>query len=164
MIVIEAETLEKLSVKAKESKRKRINLNYHSGESDLLQRLLNAMEPSTYVRPHKHENPDKREVFIILQGSIAAVIFDDDGKITDYSIMKREKGVFCVEVPPKTWHTLISLEENSVMYEFKDGPYDVITDKQFADWAPDENSCKAMEYLDKIKSAVCNWQLIKKEK
>ena len=59
MIIIDSKTLEDLSQKAKESKRKRINLNFHIGDSDLLQRFLNAMEPSTYVRPHKHENPDK---------------------------------------------------------------------------------------------------------
>ena len=154
MIVIDTKTLENLSLKAKESPRKRINLNCHYGESDLLQRLLNAMEPSTYVRPHKHDNPDKREVFIILKGSIAAVIFDDNGNITDSTVMNRENGIFAVEIPPKTWHTLFSLEEGSVMYEVKDGPYNVNTDKQFADWAPEEGSDKAAGYLQELKMKV----------
>ena len=154
MIIIDSKTLEDLSQKAKESKRKRINLNFHIGDSDLLQRFLNAMEPSTYVRPHKHENPDKREVFIILQGSIAIVIFDDYGKIADISELSKEKGVHAVEIPAKKWHTLVSLEEKTVLYEIKDGPYNVTTDKQFADWAPDEDSDKAVEYLEKIKLAI----------
>jgi len=154
MKIIDDKTLENLSQKAKKSNRKRINFNYHSGESDLLQRLLNALEPSTYIRPHKHDNPDKREVFIILKGSIAAVIFDDNGKITTYIVMNRENGIYAVEIPPKTWHTLFSLEENSVMYEVKDGPYNANTDKQFADWAPEEGSDKADGYLEELKKIV----------
>jgi len=158
MIVIDTKILENLSLKAKETPRKRINLNYHSGDSDLLQRFLNAMEPSTYVRPHKHDNPDKREIFIVLRGTIAIVIFDDNGKITDYAMMNRKNGAYGVEIPSKTWHTLVSLEENSVLYEVKDGPYDVNTDKQFADWAPEENSDKAQKYLDEVKKEVGSWQ------
>ena len=89
-----------------------------------------------------------------MQGSIAIVIFDDYGKIADISELSKEKGVHAVEIPAKKWHTLVSLEEKTVLYEIKDGPYNVTTDKQFADWAPDEDSDKAVEYLEKIKLAI----------
>lgn len=152
MIVIDDKVLNELSAKAKASSRKRMNLNYHTEDSDLLQRLLNAMEPATYVRPHKHENPDKREIFIIIKGSFAIILFDDNGQIIDHSFLDRDKGIFAVEIPPKKWHMIISLEENAVYYELKDGPYDVLNDKQFAEWAPEEGSEGVRAYLDGVKS------------
>ena len=63
---INADLLKSLSGKARSRDRKRINLNFHDGDYDPLQRMLNAMQPGTYLQPHKHENPDKREVFLAL--------------------------------------------------------------------------------------------------
>ena len=153
MIIIDSQTLNELSQKAKESKRKRMNLNYHSGDSDLLQRMLNAMEPSTYVRPHKHENPDKSEIFIVLKGSFAIIVFDDYGKIVNHSYLDRDKGIYAIEIPPGKWHMIISLEEDSVYYEVKNGPYDVLNDKKFAEWAPEEGSDGAITYLEGIRNS-----------
>ena len=45
--------------KAQSSSRKRTNYNFHKSYDAPLQRMLNAAEPGTYIRPHKHENPDK---------------------------------------------------------------------------------------------------------
>ena len=101
--------------------------------------MLHAMNPGTFVQPHKHENPDKREIFLILQGRVLVVAFNYAGKITDHSILNTVTGNFGIEIPTGTWHTLIALEENSVVYEVKDGPYDPDDDKDFAAWAPAES-------------------------
>ena len=39
---------------SRESPRKRIIQPIHSGPSDLLQRMLNSLQPGTYIRPHRH--------------------------------------------------------------------------------------------------------------
>ena len=65
MIRIDKELLDSVSAKAKASPRLRVNFNFHEEAEDTLQRLLNAMEPGTYVQPHKHENPNKREAFLL---------------------------------------------------------------------------------------------------
>ncbi|MDD3875878.1 MAG: WbuC family cupin fold metalloprotein [Bacteroidales bacterium] len=150
MIIIDKSLIDVVSEKAKIASRKRMNHNFHVQEDDVIQRLLNAMEPDTYVRPHKHENPDKREVFIILKGMIAIVIFNDVGKVTEKIIMNRKSGVYGVEIPARKWHTLVSLETGSVLYEIKDGPYNAMNDKIFADWAPDEGSEDAKAFLKNI--------------
>ena len=140
MIKIDNQLIKGLSSKAENSSRKRINYNFHRQSSDLLQRLLNAMEPGTYIQPHKHENPDKREVFLVLKGSFAVVEFSKDGEPAEYIVLNQDDGVFGAEVASGVYHTIISLEKNSVVYEVKDGPYDPATDKIFAPWAPDESS------------------------
>ena len=70
MIKIDSKIINHLNSIAEGSSRKRINHNFHKESSDLLQRMLNAMEPGTYIQPHKHENPEKREVFLILNGIV----------------------------------------------------------------------------------------------
>jgi len=154
MIKVTKHLLNSLSAEASVSSRKRKNYNFHVQDSDLLQRMLNALEPDTYVRPHKHVSPDKREIFILLRGRIAVVEFDDEGKITDHIILDHSLENYLAEITTGSWHTVISLEKNSVYYEIKDGPYDANTDKVFADWSPEEYSDEQEEYLRKIKREI----------
>jgi len=150
MIKINDDFINPVSAQAKSSPRKRMNYNFHKLPEDTLQRMLNAMEPGTYVRPHKHENPDKREVFFVLRGSVAVVEFDTMGNITDWSILDASKGSFAAEIAEKVFHTVVCLEPVTVSYEIKDGPYLMENDKNFASWAPEENSETRHEYLEKI--------------
>jgi len=150
MIKITEPLLNSVTDEACSLKRKRKNYNFHSDYNDPVNRLLNAFEPGTYVQPHKHENPDKIEVFIILKGKAVVVEFDDEGAITDYFILDNTLGSYGVEFPPRTWHTLISLENNTIMYEVKQGPYVQIEDKNFAPWAPPEGSIDGDKYNSNI--------------
>lgn len=150
MIRINNELLDEVCMQAKSSPRKRKNFNFHKVDADTLQRMLNAMEPGTYVRPHKHENPDKREAFIILRGRMAVVIFDGKGQIITHTILDNASGNYGVEIPPRAYHTVISLEPNSVVYELKDGPYDASIDKGFAEWAPEEGAIESGAYLSAL--------------
>jgi len=111
--------------------------------------MLNAVEPGSYVQPHKHENPDKREVFVLLKGKMAVVFFDEKGTLTDSIILEGSQN-YGIEIPPGVWHTIISLQSGTVVYEVKDGPYSVDDDKNFAQWAPDENSDENKIYLQDL--------------
>ncbi|MDK2908975.1 MAG: hypothetical protein PWR20_542 [Bacteroidales bacterium] len=139
-----------LSEKALNTPRLRINLNFHSQNQDVFQRMLNALEPDSYVQPHKHENPDKDEVFVILKGKLAVVSFNDKGEVEDYIILDSSQGRYACEVPARTWHMIAALVPGTVVFEFKHGPYDPATDKVFAPWAPPENHPEAKYYLEKI--------------
>lgn len=146
MIKIDDQLFMQLNSKAEKSIRKRVNHNFHKESGDLLQRMLNAMEPSTYIQPHKHETPVKREVFIALKGKFAVIEFNNDGSISDYTILDPFQGIHGAEVAPGVYHTIIALEKNSVAYEIKDGPYNPASDKIFAEWAPAEESGKGLDF------------------
>lgn len=150
MKLIDQKLLNRLSEQADSSERKRQNLNYHFGDSDVLQRMLNAFEPGTYVRPHKHEDPPKREVFILLRGRLLMLFFDDKGAVIHRQMLDQKAGKFAVEIAPGEWHMAISLERGTVVYEVKDGPYDPANDKQFASWAPEEGAPDANVWLEKL--------------
>ncbi len=152
MMKITDKLISAVSDKAKTSIRKRCIYNFHNNTSDYIQRLINAAEPDTYVHPHKHENPDKIEIFLILKGRVLVIEFNDNGKITDHIILDSEKGNKGVEISPKTWHSFIVLKEGSVLYEIKEGPYIMETDKIFAEWAPEEGTKEGQEFNEKILS------------
>ncbi|MCA9890695.1 MAG: WbuC family cupin fold metalloprotein, partial [Anaerolineae bacterium] len=67
---------------AKKSSRKRTILRLHEHEEPV-QRMINAMIPGTYITPHKHENPDKVELFSILEGKCTVLHFDNRGEVAD---------------------------------------------------------------------------------
>lgn len=150
MIAINNELLFALSDEAASSKRKRKNYNFHKEPEARIQRMLNAMEPGTYVRPHKHEDPDKLEVFFCIKGRIAVIEWTDQGEIIRIEILDPLLGNYGVEVPARTWHSLVSLEAGSVAWEVKDGPYDPADDKHFAPWAPAEGDPDAEVWLNDL--------------
>jgi cupin fold WbuC family metalloprotein len=150
MILINEDLLKQVSVKAKQSKRRRMNHNFHTDLADTFQRMLNCLEPDTYCRPHMHNDPPKREVFVILKGTLVVVQYNDDGNIAQYIVLSKNNGNYGAEIPPATWHNIIALESDTVVYECKDGPYVAITDKDFASWSPEEGSANATEFNEKV--------------
>lgn len=150
MKIINKSLLDQVSAQAKTSDRLRKNYNFHETAEDTLHRMLNALEPDTYVQPHKHENPDKREAFILLRGKLAVITFDDQGGIGQTTILEPGNETFGVEIPPRMYHTIIALQPDTVVYEVKDGPYRVSDDKNFAPWAPAEGDEHAQAYLQSL--------------
>lgn len=154
--IVSPELLNEVTERAKNSHRGRMNYNFHDDLADPINRMLNAFEPGTYIQPHKHENPDKREVFIILRGSLVVVFFDNSGTPTDFVLLDRDKGNYAVEIPVGEWHSLFALESGSVVYEVKDGPYLPMNDKNFAIWAPKEGGSGCAEYLKNLTDQYYN--------
>jgi len=148
--IVSPKLLHELSQNAINSPRKRMNHNFHDDLADPINRMLNALEPGTYLQPHKHENPDKREVFIVLRGSLVVVFFDGAGTPTEFVLLDALKGNHAVEIPVGAWHTVIALEPGSVVYEVKDGPYQPLADKNFAAWAPKEGDSGCEKYLKQL--------------
>lgn len=150
MIIINDKLIRPVIAKANVSPRWRMNYNFHPKLDDPLQRMLNCLEPDTYIQPHKHENPDKCEAFILLKGKILVVEFDNVGHVVSHAVLEAGTGTYGAEIAPRIYHCIIALETGSVVYEVKNGPYSPLDDKNFATWAPreGEDGCKAYkEYL-----------------
>lgn len=148
--VIDLQLLNKICSQASDAPRRRMNHNFHQLE-DTVQRFLNAIEPDSYIRPHRHVDPLKDETFLVLRGSGAVIIFEDDGSVAGIHILDVEKGFWGVDIPGGLYHTILSFSENSVFFELKAGPYDPNADKGFSEWSPEENTSEAGAYLDSLK-------------
>ncbi len=149
--VINAALLDRTTQKAKESGRLRMNHNFHVSEQAPLNRLLNAVEPGTYVRPHRHLNPDKVDVIVVLRGRLLSVVFDDNGEVVDHVVLSPAEGVYGMEVAPGLWHTIVVLESGTVIYEVKEGPYVPLSPENFAPWSPDGTDRNTVrDYMDRL--------------
>ena len=82
MKLITDSLLNNVSGQAKENPRLRMNYNFHESMDAPIHRMLNALEPDTYLPPHRHKNPDKEEIYIVLRGSLLAILFDEEGNVT----------------------------------------------------------------------------------
>ena len=152
MIVINDDLIKPLIGKANASPRRRMNYNFHPQLDDPLQRMLNCLEPDTYIQPHKHENPDKCEVFILLKGKLLVIEFDNEGHVISRAFLEAGTGTYGAEIAPRVFHCIIALEPGSVVYEVKNGPYSPIDDKNFASWAPKEGDEGCRMYMENLVS------------
>ncbi len=148
MIKITTDLIDKVVEQARSSTRLRMNYNFHPELSDPVQRLLNALEPWTYIRPHKHTT--KEESFVLLRGTVLAVAFNDDGTINDHAILSPATGIMGIEFEENSFHMVTSLETGSAVYEIKEGPFVPHTEGSSAPWAPKEGTPEAKDFLKKI--------------
>ena len=145
--VIDTSLLSQLSETARSLPRLRKNYNLHTQLDDPVQRLFNAMEPNTYVRPHRHQGEDRWEFFQIVAGSAAVLTFQPDGKVLEKIVLSHGGPNVAIEIPGNTWHTIVSLQSATVLFEIKKGPYQPVTDKDFAAWAPTEGESAAERFV-----------------
>ncbi len=132
--------------RARQSPRRRANENLHHPQ-DSLQRMVNAMLRGTYCQPHQHRDPDKLEIFTALRGEAAVLTFDSSGRIQEGVRLNPLGPVRQAEIPAGTWHSVMALSEEAVLYEIIEGHYDPATHKRFAAFAPSEGDANAPAYL-----------------
>lgn len=151
MKIFSADYLDGLTVQARVSLRRRQHRNIHESYDEPCQRLFNAIEPESYIRPHRHENDPKGELLIGIRGEMALVTFDGLGSVLQVVRFGSEKynSLLSIgaEVPRGAWHTVVSLVAGSVLLEVKSGPFDQNHPKEHASWAPDEGTEGADRYL-----------------
>lgn len=145
--------LDALTHEAEGLPRRRKNLNLHQSENDPTQKLFNAMQTDSYVRPHRHPEPEKTELILAVRGGFAALVFDAQGVVTERIEFASGGEVLGIEIRPDTWHTVIALEDGSVFFEVKQGPYAPLSDKDFAGWAPAENTPDTEKYMQWLRQA-----------
>jgi cupin fold WbuC family metalloprotein len=124
--------LDTLAAQARQSPRRRANLNLHEQLDDPVQRLAIAMEPDTYVRPHRH--PHTWELLYPLAGRFAVLHFDAAGTLAGHAGLGAESRV--IETPAGGWHAVLSLDPGAVIFEVKHGPYQPIAEVDYAPWSP----------------------------
>ncbi len=150
---IDIALLDSLTLKAKDSPRKRANFNLHGALNDPVQRLCNAIEPETYIRPHRHAEPESMEVFLLLRGSAVLLLFEESGKVAERALLSARGPLMAVEIAPCTWHSIASLESGTVFFEVKKGPYVPVPELHFASWAPRERDPGAARFVAWYKNA-----------
>ena len=147
--LFDAAFLDRLAAEAAAAPRRRRNFNLHDEPGYPCQRFFNALQADTYVQPHRHADPAKDESLVLLRGRLGAVIFEPDGQVASAAVLRPGQ---IADVPHGTYHTWLALEDGTVFFETKAGPYVPLTPEEKASFAPPEGDPRAPEYLAWLKS------------
>ena len=141
MKLIDAELLNRTSAQARTDDRLRKNYNFHERPDDPVNRLLNALEPGSYLPAHRHLNPAK----------------DDRGEIAECAVIDPQQGVYGFDIPAGEWHSLLVLESGTVVYEVKPGPYVPLQESDLAPWTPRTGDAGGIDrYLKRLQDELSN--------
>lgn len=111
-------------------------------ENEFLQVSFFSMDKGKTFKAHKHLYQEKiskitQESFVIIRGSIKAIIYDLDDKMAEEVILKQGDCIITLY----GGHNYLGLEDDTVIYEHKLGPYyGVEKDKIFIDDAYGANN------------------------
>ena len=106
--IISQQLLDNVSAAAQSSPRQRKNFNFHRRDDEICHRLLNAIEPDTYIPPHCHRDATKGESIVVLRGRVGVLIFSDDGVLIQRIVMQPESEILGVDIPPGVIHSLVA--------------------------------------------------------
>ena len=105
-------------------------------EENFIQCSVLNMEKGKTFRPHKHiwkertRNVIAQESWIVIQGSVKCIFYDIDNNIIAEPILYPGDASFTLE----GGHNYLILEDNTLVYEYKTGPYEgQALDKTFLD-------------------------------
>lgn len=139
---LDQELLDTIAQQARNSSRLRQNHNFHN-PAEKVQRFVNVLQPGTYVRPHRHcRAPEVNgfEFFLVLQGELGMILLNEEGQVIQQERISAQGPTRAIELAERTYHTLVALAPDTAILEFKEGPYEPSTDKEFLDAFPQEGT------------------------
>lgn len=139
---------------SRSSPRRRVVVPVQRSESAVVQRMINVIQPDSYLRPHHHPRPQGVELVCVLQGEIGVFLFDDDGSVTSVFRLRPGPDTSIIDIEPRVWHTFLALAPDTIVLEIKGGPYDRDLDKVFPPWAPAEDEAGAAAYQELLRGLL----------
>jgi len=126
-MVINQSLLNQLTEQAKASPRLRMNYDLRNSEDDGSQRMLNAIEPGSPERIHRHQHTS--ETVVCIRGRVVEEFYDELERICTDSIVLTPNGPnVAINIPAGQWHSIRAVESGSVVLAVKDGKYEPLTD------------------------------------
>ncbi len=145
LVALDAALFSRVCQRALASARLRSHHNLHRHEEPV-QRFLNALQPGTYVRPHRHLRDGLGagfECFVVVQGSIGLLVFDPGGAVIHSQRLDAQGPTRGLELAEGQFHSLVALSADAVLLELKQGPYQPLADKDFLADSPLEGTAAA---------------------
>ncbi len=127
--LLDSALFEQLFAQAALTPRLRQHYDLRESETDTSQRMLNALLPGTPLPIHRHLQSS--ETILVLKGSMDEIFYDDNGNETARFHLEPGTGVFGMNIPRNTWHTVMPLEP-TIIIEAKDGAYNIMGTENLA--------------------------------
>lgn len=100
-----------------------MHLDLRNSEDDQSQRILNAIEPGSPERIHRHQHTS--ETVVCLSGRVVEEFYDDLERVCTEAIELSPNGPnVAINIPIGLCHSIRALESGTVVLAVKDGPYE----------------------------------------
>lgn len=143
ILKIDKEYMDYLKSLVHKDKDNKCTMCLHHDIRERVHEMINMYPKFAYVRPHSH--PFKTETKIIIEGKMAVIIFNDQGKVIDQFIMEKQ-GVFIFRLDRGIIHMSIPLTDVA-FYEVTEGSFTGKGDSIFPEWAPLPEDVEEIERL-----------------
>ena len=131
-VLITREIINQAIDASRKSPRKRIIFPFHKSLSDNLHRMLNVLQPHSYIQPHRHLNPPKAESIIVIRGELVYVEFNQKGDIKTFYRLSHESFNTGIDIESGIYHTIFAATNDTIIFEVKPDPYERSSDKDYA--------------------------------
>lgn len=126
-MLLKEDIIIRVTQQAQASTRLRMNYNLHESFEDSVQRMFNALEPGTEIPIARH--PHSSETLIMLRGKLRVLIYDDNKNIIEDVVIAPNSENIGYHITKGTWHKVESLEEGTVCFETREGPYEPVAEE-----------------------------------
>ncbi len=141
---IDGKMLDETCAEGRRSRRLRMNRNFHRSTDEAVNRLLNAMHRGSYIPVHRHLSPERSESCVVLRGRAGLTIYDGDGRVAARRIAGPDCDCKGFDLEAGVWHGLTVLEDDTVLFEVKQGPFAPISAEDIAPWSPAADDAEAI--------------------
>ncbi len=143
----------RVAAEAHRSPRRRMNYNFHRSTDEPVNRLLNVMHRGSYLPVHRHLSPPRSESCVVLRGSVGLTIYGDDGSVAERRAVSASGPCRGFDIEAGVWHGLVVLEDDTVLFEVKQGPYAPIAPENIAPWSPRAEDTEAVaEFIKELET------------
>ena len=131
---------------------KKEQLTLHRTQGETMHRMITAILPESYLRPHKNAHLSQIKTLSPLTGIAELITFSEDGEVGRRFLLKRG---MVVDVEPYSWHTIVARTPFAI-FELKSHPLGYVKgkDKIYAPWAPEEGTKEADIYFENLRQKL----------
>ena len=126
-MIINEKLLDSLTEQAKASPRLRMHFDLRNSAEDNSQRMLNAIEPESPERIHRHQRSS--ETVVCIRGRVVEEFYDELERICTESMVLTPNGPnVAVNIPAGKWHSIRAVESGTVVLSVQDGKYEPLSE------------------------------------
>ena len=152
---IDGKMLDETCAEGRRSRRLRMNRNFHRSTDEAVNRLLNAMHRGSYIPVHRHLSPERSESCVVLRGRAGLTIYDGEGRVAARRIAGPDCDCKGFDLEAGVWHGLTVLEDDTVLFEVKQGPFAPLTPGNVAPWSPSPDDAGAVtRFLERLEAEL----------
>ena len=123
IVKIDASDIAELKQKAKQNPRRRIRICVHSDIRDSIHEMLIVHSFGQYIQPHI--NLVSAKSFVVLDGEMVVVLFNNEGEISNYVQLGESNGAsaFLLRLDDPVFHTVVPISTTVTFLETVKGPH-----------------------------------------